>query len=335
MWDVYVFTRRGGDYLPVCSMLVEKEVFRMTSQFPAPPRQAAIALDAWYQRACWSRFGHYQLAWWEQGQGEPLVLLHGFPTAAWDWQYVWEPLAQHFRVITLDLLGFGRSEKPWPHRYTIFEQADLVQALIQSLGIHHFHVLAHDYGVTVAQELLARNNDTPKGQGFLQSMCLLNGGLFPETHKPVLMQRLLASPIGPLLSRLFDRKALARSFNNIFGAQTPPSQEELNGFWALINHDQGTRVFPGLIRYMRERRQNRERWVGALQRASIPLKLINGNADPVSGIHMARRYQELIPGADITHLPAIGHYPQVEAPGKVLDAYIEFHERRVRGGPAE
>lgn len=303
----------------------------MTPEIPVPTRSSAITIEAWYQRARWNRFGGYPLAWWEQGQGEPLVLIHGFPTAAWDWQYLWEPLARSFHVIALDLLGFGRSDKPWPHRYSIFEQADLVQALVQSLGIRQYHVMAHDYGDTVAQELLARNNGMPQGQAFLQSLCLLNGGLFPETHKALLTQRLLASPIGPLLARMIDGKSLARSFNSIFGPQTPPSKEELSGFWSLITHDNGTRVFPGLIRYMQERREHRERWVGALQQATIPLKLINGNADPISGIHMARRYEGLIPQADITHLSTIGHYPQVEAPAQVLEAFLAFHDARVRG----
>lgn len=288
-----------------------------------------IPLHDWYASAQFDNVAGYRIAWWQKGQGGPLVLIHGFPTAAWDWQYVWEALSRRFHVIALDLLGFGRSEKPWPHRYSIFEQADLVQALLKALGINHYHVLAHDYGDTVAQELLARHNELPQGQGFLQSVCLLNGGLFPETHKPVLMQQLLASPVGPLISRFFNRGALARSFRKIFGEKTPPSQEELDGFWSLIAHDNGAQVFPGLIRYMQERREYRERWVGALQRAAIPLKLINGNTDPISGVHMARRYQALIPGADITHLTGIGHYPQVEAPCEVLIAVLQFHESKV------
>ena len=84
---------------------------------------------------------------------------------------------------------------------------------------------------------------------------------------------------------------------------------------------------PKLIRYLVERRQQRERWVGALRHAMIPLALIDGAADPISGAHMARRYQELVPNADITLLDGIGHYPQVEAPGAVLAAYTAFRAR--------
>ncbi len=68
-------------------------------------------------------------------------------------------------------------------------------------------------------------------------------------------------------------------------------------------------------------------WVGTLQRTGVPLRLIAGALDPVSGRHMAERYQELVPAADVVILDEVGHYPQLEAAGAVLDAYLEFRER--------
>jgi len=82
-----------------------------------------------------------------------------------------------------------------------------------------------------------------------------------------------------------------------------------------------------LIRYMRERRERRARWVGALQAGVVPLKLIDGAADPISGAHMAARYRELVPAADVTLLEGVGHYPQVEAPQQVLAAFEAFAAR--------
>jgi pimeloyl-ACP methyl ester carboxylesterase len=83
-----------------------------------------------------------------------------------------------------------------------------------------------------------------------------------------------------------------------------------------------------LIRYMAERRAHRERWVGALQRAHVPLRLVCGAVDPVSGAHMAARYEELVPAPDVVLLPDVGHYPQVEAPEAVLAAYYGFVDTR-------
>ena len=90
------------------------------------------------------------------GRGTALLLLHGYPTSSGDWSRVWDALAERFDVIAADMLGFGESDKPRGHRYRIGEQADLQLALLDHLGIRACHVLAHDYGDTVGQELLAR-----------------------------------------------------------------------------------------------------------------------------------------------------------------------------------
>jgi pimeloyl-ACP methyl ester carboxylesterase len=253
-----------------------------------------------------------------------IVLLHGFPTSSWDWWKVWPALNRHYRLVALDLLGFGFSAKPNPHDYRIIEQANLCEALWEHLQLVEFHVLAHDYGDTVAQELLARQN-RGEGVGRWRSCMFLNGGLFPETHRAVLAQRLLHSPLGPIVGRALNRRSLRRSFDNIFGADTRASDAEIDAFYALFDRDGGRRLTHRLIRYIGDRRQHRERWVGALRDACCPIGLINGSVDPVSGEHMVLRFEELI-GREhfIERLPAIGHYPQVEAPVEFLDAYERF-----------
>lgn len=77
---------------------------------------------------------------------------------------------------------------------------------------------------------------------------------------------------------------------------------------------------------MAERVENRQRWVGALQNTSVPLRLINGSADSISGEHMVKRYEELVPNPDIVRITDAGHYPQLEAPEDVLLAINEFHQ---------
>lgn len=251
-----------------------------------------------------------------------LVLIHGFPTASWDFAKIWPALATRFRVLAADLLGFGFSSKPRRHAYSILEQADLVETVLRVHGVSRYHVLAHDYGDTVAQELLARDGSRPEPQ--LLSVCLLNGGLFPETHRARRIQTLLAGPLGPLLSRLTTRRAFARSMTAVFGPTTPPSAVELDAFWTLVTHDGGHRLAHELIGYMAERRRHRTRWVEALQRARCPLAVIDGAADPVSGAHMVARYRELVGKGYVAELPGIGHYPQIEAPGEVLRHYERF-----------
>src|SRR5213080_3993775 len=90
------------------------------------------------------------------GSGPWLTLLHGFPTSSWDWARVAQILEPSFRVLAFDFLGFGDSDKPRRHEYSIVEQADLTEALWGRLGIKETGLVGHDYGATVAKELLAR-----------------------------------------------------------------------------------------------------------------------------------------------------------------------------------
>lgn len=78
---------------------------------------------------------------------------------------------------------------------------------------------------------------------------------------------------------------------------------------------------------MAERKVHRERWVGALQRATIPVVVIAGADDPVSGAHMVERYRDLVPRPETTLLEGIGHYPQVEATDRVWVAFEEWTRR--------
>lgn len=285
-----------------------------------------IALVDWRAQGLSFSFQGHAMRYWVAGDehAEPLLLIHGFPTASWDWHYLWAPLAARYRLIACDMLGFGDSAKPRGHAYSLLEQADLQQALLEHLHIKGpVHLLAHDYGDSVAQELLARHHEQ---RIQLASCVFLNGGLFPETHRPVLVQKLLLSPVGPLVGRLFSRKKLAASFAKIFGAQTQPSASELDDFWSLIAESDGPAVLHRLIRYMPERRVQRERWVAAMQQGGVPLRVIDGAADPISGAHMVARYRELLADADTVLLAGIGHYPQTEAPELVLQHYLAFRQ---------
>ncbi|AJO76660.1 MULTISPECIES: alpha/beta fold hydrolase [Pseudomonas] len=283
-----------------------------------------IPLCVWRKRGHRFEFRGQAIRYWTAGQGEPLLLIHGFPTAAWDWHYLWQPLAQRYRVIACDMLGFGDSAKPRDHEYSLLEQADLQQALLEHLKVEApVHLLAHDYGDSVAQELLARHCEAHRE---IASCVFLNGGLFPETHRPVLTQKLLLSPLGWMLGRAFSREGLAKSFSQIFGAQTRPSESVLDDFWSLVEANGGTRILHKLIAYIPERRVQRDRWVTAMQRGEVPLRAIVGAVDPISGEHMVQRYRELIPDPDTVLLAGIGHYPQTEAPVQVLQHYLAFRE---------
>ena len=279
-------------------------------------------LQQWHDTGTYLEHAGKQIFYRVEGEGLPLLLIHGYPTSSWDWIKIWQPLTGRFQCITMDMLGFGYSDKP-QQSYSIFQQADIFCALLRKLGVRACHVVSHDYGDTVAQELLARQNEGSLEFG-IWSVNLLNGGLFPETHRPVVIQKLLLSPLGGLLVRLMTRQTLAKNLEKVFGPYTPPGEQEIDEFWDLICHKNGNLVMHRLIYYMVERRLNRERWVGALQQANIPLRLIDGMMDPISGAHMVERYVQLVPDADVVRLENVGHYPQLEAPEQVLASILEI-----------
>jgi pimeloyl-ACP methyl ester carboxylesterase len=263
------------------------------------------------------------------GRGDPVLLIHGFPTSSRDWQPLVSQLNQEFTWISFDLLGFGRSDKPVDFDYSMAAQADLAEAVLAHFGIEACRVLAHDYGDTVAQELLARQLEG--SQAFaMQQLCLLNGGLFPEAHSPRLIQKLLASPLGGLIARLTRYSRFAATMNEI--CKRPLGEVELRSMWELMEHNNGRAVLPRLIRYMAERRRMRSRWVGALEQSRIPMRLIDGIDDPISGSQLVRRYRELVPNADVVELAGVGHYPQLEAVNEVVAAFREF-ARQARHSP--
>jgi pimeloyl-ACP methyl ester carboxylesterase len=217
-----------------------------------------ISLDAWISKAEFMNFDGHRIAFWSEGVGPPLLLVHGYPTAAWDWSRIWNELCNTRRVIACDMLGFGLSDKP-AAGYSIHRQADLQEHLLRVLGIDGYDLLAHDYGDSVGQELLARAIDG-SGAGKLGRIAFLNGGLFPEQHRPEPVQRLGV-------------------FSRIFGVDTKPTETELDAYWRLITANSGHRISHKLLHYLADRRRHRTRWVSALQQSTVPLKLIDGGAD--------------------------------------------------------
>ncbi len=282
----------------------------------------------------WKNSGSYfeykescQIFYKESGSGEPLILVHGFPTASWDWWKIWNSLTEKYQVYTLDMMGYGFSSKPSNFKYTIAAQADLWEAFLKEKKLSSFHILAHDYGDTVVQEMLARSRENSKYEFKIKSVCFLNGGMFPETNFPTVTQKLLLTPFGNVLKHFMGRNTLAKNFKNIFGKNTQPSEQEIDEFWELVEYNSGKNVIPKLIKYLTERNTYKIRWREAIQYTDVPKRLIDGGVDPISGKHMAEFYKKIVPKADVVILEEIGHYPQVEAPKQVLFHYNEFRTR--------
>ena len=120
------------------------------------------------------------------------------------------------------------------------------------------------------------------------------------------------------------RRQIRRGLAAVFGPHTRPSVRELDDLIDLVEAGNGKRVMPALLGYMKERAARRARWVGALESSQVPVMLVDGEADPVSGAHLADRWAELLPDRPLLRLAGIGHWPQLEDPEAVTAAARAF-----------
>ena len=261
----------------------------------------------------------------KKSSDEILLCLHGFPTSSHDYHKIWNALADKFAVLAFDMIGYGFSAKPVNFDYMTFNQVDILQSLLEHLNVEKVHILAHDYGNTITQELLARAEEN-RLSFTIKTICFMNGALFPETHRPILAQKILISPIGFLFGRLISDAKFKQSLASIFGENTQPTTKELNEFVEIFKYNGGQKIAHKLIRYMTEREKYRERWVGALKRMPQPFRFVNGSADKVSGAHLVERFRQIVPHqTDIIELSEIGHFPHFEVPDVFLTKFFEFH----------
>lgn len=154
-----------------------------------------------------------QIAFTDHGTGPALVLLHGVPTSSWLYRKVIPSLQDHFRTISIDLLGYGSSAKPKAAdaNYSPAQQAARVQALLASLGISRYTLMMHDMGGLVAWELLRAN---PQGVANLivQNTIIRDEGFKNPNIKPGVMARQMTKAYS---SQLTSAAIMTMSFRNL------------------------------------------------------------------------------------------------------------------------
>lgn len=118
----------------------------------------------------------------------------------------------------------------------------------------------------------------------------------------------------------------------MFGPNTKPTPHMMTVFNQILDYNDGRRVLHKVGRFINDRYTLRNRWVRAMRQTAVPMRLIDGPIDPNSGAHMARRYEEVIPDADVVMLADdIGHWPQLEAPEDVLRHFLAHIDRVTAG----
>jgi pimeloyl-ACP methyl ester carboxylesterase len=263
----------------------------------------------------------------EQGAGPALLMLHGFPTSAYDWRQVMDRLSHAYRCIAPDFPGYGLSDKPEAYSYSLFQQADAIEAGLSALGVARAHVVCHDMATSVVCELLARFN---AGRlGFVpESVTFTNGSMLMWRAHTTRFQQLLAS--NELIEQgmqACERLGGERYVNALKAIMQRPEcidAQDAQVMMELMAYQDGNRRLPAIAGYMRERYVHRERWLGALQATAVPLQLVWADEDPIAHVEMGRELRDMLPAATYSELEGVGHFLIMEDAGRVAKAVEAF-----------
>ena len=268
----------------------------------------------------------------------PVVLLImglGMQLIAWPDDLVQMLVSRGYRVIRFDNRDCGLTTKvdaPTPSipdillkrrtPYTLDDMAGDAFGLLDHLGIERAHLVAHDYGTSVATELIARRE-----RGLLPielaSLTLCNGSMHIELARLKLTQKLLKHrTFGPLLARLTSKRLFVAQMRSILGDPAAVSEAELELHFELLLHNDGRRHLAAVSRYHEDRWRFWHRWIGALTRLDLPTHVLWGRRDPVAVPAIAEQLAREIPGARLTWLDELGHYPMLEDPARWSTALL-------------
>jgi pimeloyl-ACP methyl ester carboxylesterase len=248
---------------------------------------------------------------------DPLLVLHGFPSCSFDWRHVLDAFRAQRRVIALDFLGFGLSDKP-DVRYGMRMQADVVEAVARDVGLASVALVTHDMGDTVGGELLARSLEGTLPFA-VTNRVLTNGSIYIDmAHLSDGQQLLLSLPDEP--TELVSAEGFKAGLAGTFSPKSEVDADELDAQWLFAERSGGNRMLPRTIRYIEDRRAEERRFTGAIETHPSPLSVVWGADDPIAILEMTEQLRRARPDAQITILDGVGHYPMIESPERFAAA---------------
>lgn len=251
----------------------------------------------------------------QAGEGEPVVLLHGFGGSTYLWRQMTPRLAGHFRVVAIDLNGFGWTERPRAREaYTLEGQAALVLGVLDALGIERAHLVGHSYGGGLAIWLAARHPER------VRSLSLVASTL--PTYASARRSRWAAWR--PLVALFVRTRALREGFvrrglERAVADPTIVTDELVRAYLARLRVEGATRAFQGLTAPTSEVRPEVR-----LEALHVPTLGVWGEQDRLLSVEAGARGVGRIPGSRFVRLPGVGHLPMEEAPDRLAAALEEF-----------
>ena len=253
-----------------------------------------------------------------------LAFLHGYPSASFDYYKVLPFLENDFSYILHDHLGFGLSDKPVNYSYSLIEQAEIAIELWKQLGIKEIHLVSHDYGTTVANEIIVR-----KLQGYepvkIKTITFCNGSMHIELAHLKLVQRLLKHPtFGKYIVALMNKRTFINTMKDIWFDKKLCDIKEMDELWELLMMHAGKEVLHKISQYNNERVKYWHRWIPALAQLDIPTHILWAQQDPIAVKAIAEQLYKEIPSSVYTKIDQCGHYPMLEKPEEWCEKMMGF-----------
>lgn len=249
----------------------------------------------------------------DEGAGEVVVLVHGTPTWSFEYRHLVLALRSRYRVIALDHLGFGLSQRPAGADYRPEAHARRFAEFIAALGLPRFTLVTHDFGGPIALPFAAAHPERVAG------LVLFNTWLAPFTD-PVMLRRarLVAGALGRFLYRSFN--ASLRLIMPSAYARRRRLTPAIHGQYLAVFRDRDARVRV-LHTLARALLDSRDHYAALHARrhvlAALPTTVIWGLADSAFGPAYLLRLRESLPAAEVHALADAGHWPHEEAPDEV------------------
>ncbi len=269
-----------------------------------------------------------EIAYTDHGDGKVLLLIHGVPTSSWLYRKIMPELQQDFRVISVDLLGYGSSAKPKDDGgiYSAVAQAQRIQALLSSLGAQKYAIMMHDMGGLVAWELL-RLAPESASELIVQNTIVRKDGFNSPDIKPGFMARQLTRAYS---NRMTSAAILDLSFRNLgLGGEYQLSEAECHGYVKPLQEGSS----PALYSFFTQ--LNEELFVHLASNSQLfddyrgnTLILWGGEDDVLTTQQIPFLSEHLrIPDEDIHIYPDNQHFLVEEIPEEVVAQVREFLNR--------
>ena len=245
---------------------------------------------------------------------EAVVLVHGNPGPARDWDFAIPSIAEFARVIAPDMPGYGSADRPRELPYTVKGYADHLAGILDQVGVSRAHLVLHDFGGPWGLQW-AIDNPTA-----FASVTLIDTGLFAgyRWHK---FAKVWRTPIVGELFQATTTRAGLRLFLNRDNPKPLPDE-----FIDRIYKDSDRGMKRAVLKLYRSTdiAELAVQLSPALRALDRPALVIWGEADAYLPLEFAERQRETFPGAEVVTIPGAGHWPFVDDPDAVREPLLGF-----------